>query len=361
MKKIIISVTNDLVSDNRVHKVATSLHNAGFEVLLVGRKLPKSLPINRKYKTKRLRLFFKKSVFFYAEFNFRLFIFLIFKKFNIILSNDLDTLLANYLAAKLKSKKIVYDSHELFTEVPEILNKKFVKKTWQLIESKILPRIKYSYTVCDSIANYYNQKYKINMKVVRNVPFKNIENFTKENNNKKILLYQGAVNIGRGIEEMVLMMKYLQDFELWIIGDGDILPKIKEIIILHKVDNYVKLFGKIPFSDLPKYTSQADLGLSFEKNLGLNYYYTLPNKIFDYINFNIPVLCANLPEMKNIVQKYDIGTLLNSYIPDNIALQIQDIFKSEQISKWKNNTIAAKKELCWENEEKILLNIFDFK
>ncbi|MCA1760901.1 MAG: hypothetical protein LC658_14130, partial [Bacteroidales bacterium] len=120
-KRIIVSVTSDLVSDNRVHKTCTTLGEMGFEVLLVGRKLAGSQPLSpRNYQTKRIKLFFNKGPLFYACFNFRLFCLLLFSKCDLLLSNDLDTLPANFLASKLKNKPLVYDSHEFFTEVPEL-------------------------------------------------------------------------------------------------------------------------------------------------------------------------------------------------------------------------------------------------
>ncbi|HKI90270.1 MAG TPA: glycosyltransferase, partial [Draconibacterium sp.] len=169
--RIIVSVTNDLVTDNRVHKVCTTLTNMGFCVLLIGRKLKRSLPIQtREYSTKRFHLQFKKGPLFYAEYNFRLYCFLLFSNFDILLSNDLDTLPANFLISKFLKKPLVYDSHEYFTEVPELVHRPKVKRIWEWLEQKMVPQIKYAYTVCDSIAKIYTEKYGVAFKVVRNIP-----------------------------------------------------------------------------------------------------------------------------------------------------------------------------------------------
>lgn len=359
MKKVIISVTNDLISDNRVHKVATSLTNSGFDVLLVGRKLKVSFSLNRKYKTKRFRLIFNKSAIFYAEYNFRLFWFLLFHKSDILLSNDLDSLFANFLVSRLKNKKLIYDSHELFTEVPELINRPKTQKVWLKIEKFTLPKLKLAYTVCQSIADYYKDKYGIKMGVVRNIPICSEMAKNTVQNSKKIILYQGAVNIGRGLKEAIQAMQYLYGFELWIIGGGDIENELKLLVKNLDLDEKVKFLGRKKIEDLPKYTLQADLGLSIEENLGLNYYYALPNKIFDYIQAEIPVLCSDLPEMKRIIENYKVGAILNSHEPKQIAEQIIKNFKnSNQILDWKKNLVEAKKELCWQNEEKILLSYF---
>ncbi len=361
-KKIAISVTNNLEGDNRVHKVANSLQSIGYDIVLIGRKYKSTGRLNRKYNLKRFSLIFNKSFLFYAEYNIRLFFYLIFSKCDIFLANDLDTLVANYFAAKLTKKKLVYDSHELFTEVPELVNRKFVQKIWLLIEASILPKIKFSYTVCQSIAFFYRKKYGIKMRVVRNVPVcinssqPNIYNIKK----RKILLYQGAVNLGRGLEEMIDAMQYLEDFELWIIGRGDIIELLRANC--HKLNLCDKVFflGFIDIDKLYQYTQKADLGLSIEKKMGLNYFYALPNKIFDYIQADVPVLCSDFPEMSKIVKKYNIGEVLNSHEPHKIAEQIKNIFKnSDKIQEWKKNLKHAKKEFCWQNEEKIIFDIFD--
>ena len=134
MKRILISVTNDLTTDQRVEKACEVLSEIGYDVLLVGRKLKKSLPIQRNYKTIRFRLLFNVGFLFYAEFNIRLFIFLLFTKKDLLFSNDVDTLLPNYIISKLQNKKLVFDSHELFSEIPELVHKKRVKNVWLFLE-----------------------------------------------------------------------------------------------------------------------------------------------------------------------------------------------------------------------------------
>ncbi len=364
-KKIIISVTNDLISDNRVHKVATSLIDFGFEVLLVGRKLKKSLPLKRNYKTKRFRLFFSKGAIFYACYNIRLFLFLLFAKADIFLSNDLDTLPANFLASKIKNKKLVYDSHEYFTEVPELVNRPKIKRIWERIENNILPKIIYSYTVCSSIAGIYNKKYGTKMKVVRNISecellMNKINVVLPETvNNKKIILYQGVLNIGRGTEHTVEAMQYVENAVFLIIGEGDMKNELQQKVSELNLQNKVVFIGKIPFEQLFAYTKKADIGISVEQNIGLNYYYSLPNKLFDYIRANVPILASKLPEIENIVEKYDIGCFIENHNPKHISEKINFMLNNvEKRKSWKENLKKASAELCWENEEKVLKEIF---
>ncbi len=349
-----------MVSDNRVHKVCSSLYKMGFDVLLIGRKLPNSLPMNsRDYPTKRFRLLFKTGTFFYAEYNFRLFLFLLFTRFDVVLANDLDTLTANFLASKIKNKPLVYDSHEYFTEVPELIDRPKIKHFWEWLEQKMLPKIKYAYTVCNSIAKIYNEKYGTGFKVVRNIPKAKQNPVSEKTNSTKIVLYQGALNVGRGLKQAILAMKYLDHTKLVIAGDGDIKHELESLTEKENLKSRVEFTGRLSIDELAKLTPQADLGLSIEEDLGLNYRFALPNKLFDYIQAQVPVLVTNLPEMAAIVKQYDIGEITKSLKPELLAEKINKaLFDNEKREIWKNNLTVAAKELTWENEEVILAGLF---
>ncbi len=371
MQKIIVSVTNDLTTDQRVDKVCNSLAKLGFNVLLVGRNLPNSINLKRNYKTHRIKLFFNKGFLFYAEYNFRLFWYLLFNKKNVLLSNDLDTLLPNFLVSKIQNKKLVYDSHELFTEVPELVNRPKTQKVWLKIEKFILPKLKNTYTVCQSIADYYNKKYNTNFKVVRNIPvYEGTREKKQEFNHKpqtqnpkpqtqrlKTIIYQGALNLGRGLELMIDTMQYLDNYQFIIVGDGDISENLKKLVSDKNLSEKIVFLGKKTPSELKKITPKADLGISIEEDLGLNYRYALPNKLFDYIHANVPVLVSDLPEMKKIVLDYKVGEIIKDRDPKKIAIQIETILNSDR-SQTKKNLAKAASELQWKNEEKVLYAVF---
>ncbi len=334
----------------------------GFSVLLIGRKLPSSLPvIPRTYKTKRMNLIFKTGALFYAEYNFRLFLFLLFSRFDVLLSNDLDTLTANFIAAKLKQKSLVYDSHEYFTEVPELIHRPRVQKFWERLERKMVPKIKHAYTVCYSIAEIYTKKYGVPFKVVRNIPVsQKIKNPSeKEKSPQKIILYQGAVNMGRGLKQAILAMHFIEGATLVIAGDGDIKKELELLAETEKLGNKVEFTGRLPLEELSKLTPKADLGLSIEEDLGLNYRFALPNKLFDYIQARVPVLVTNLPEMAAIVNQYKIGEITASLEPEILAKHIKfALSETENRKMWIKNLEVAAKELTWENEEKIIWEIY---
>jgi len=218
-----------LVTDQRVNRICCSFVELSYEVVLVGRKLNNSLPIDRKYKTKRFNLWFNTGFLFYANYNIRLFFFLLFSKSTLLWSNDLDTLPANYLISKIKGVKLIYDSHEYFTEVPELVNRQKVQKIWQTIERWIFPKLKNLVTVSPQIAAEYSAKYGVKITVIRNLPIKIKAHYEVRNikiAGKKIILYQGWINVNRGLEPLISAMKQIENAHLYIIGDGDVFDKI---------------------------------------------------------------------------------------------------------------------------------------
>lgn len=333
----------------------------GFSVLLIGRKLPHSISVNsRDYQTKRFKLLFKTGPIFYAEFNFRLFIFLLFSKFDVLLANDLDSLTANFVASKIRNKPLVYDSHEYFTEMPELINRPKVQRIWKWLESRMLPKIKLAYTVCNSIAKIYSKEYRNEFKVVRNVPVKSkMQLIGNLKDTKKVVLYQGAVNIGRGLEQAILAMKFIDGAKLIIAGDGDIKNRLENLVKKEHLQNKVEFKGRLAIDELNKLTPKANLGLSIEEDLGLNYRFALPNKLFDYIQARVPVLVTDLPEMTAIVNQYKVGDVTASLDPNILAEKIESaLFNSKKQEVWQKNLEVAAKELIWENEEKVLKDIF---
>lgn len=360
--KIVLAVTNDLVSDQRMNKVANSLIKFGCDVTLVGRCLKNSMPVNpRNYKTKRIFLLFTTGPLFYAEYNLRLFLFLFFSQFDVYVANDLDTLPACYFASILRRKKLVYDSHEYFTEVPELIGRSFARNAWLSIEKFILPRLSFSYTVCQSIADEYKIKYGVTMQVVRNIPAINLSYKLKDLSFpfSNIILYQGALNVGRGIEHIIEAMQFINDAHFLIVGDGDISQQLKTLTAQLQLQNKVTFTGKIPLEELINYTKLATVGISLQDDTGLSYRYVLPNRLFDYIHAGVPVLASALPEMSIILNAYNIGVLAENHNPTYLAEKLNFILNDTESRKiWKENLIFAKRDLCWENEEQKLESIY---
>jgi glycosyltransferase involved in cell wall biosynthesis len=371
-KRVVLAVTNDILSDQRVHKMSLTLLEMGFDICIVGRMKKDSLKLDfRPYNTFRFNLLgIEKGPLFYAFYNIRLFFFLIFNKFDVIVANDLDTLLASFLASKIKNIPLVYDSHEYFCETPELVNRPKVQNIWKKIERFIFPKLQDIITVNESIANAYQNIYNKNLKIVRNIPFKSafeeVEIMDKNSlgieNDKKVIILQGAgININRGAEEALEAMQYVENAVLLIIGSGDVIEILKEKRVELNLENKVLILPKMPFKKLIAYTKMADLGLTLDKGDNLNYQYSLPNKLFDYIHAGIPVLSSKLIELERIINKYEIGFFIENHGLKHIASKISEILNlnSEEKAKIKQNLLKAQQELSWESESEVVRGVYD--
>lgn len=361
-QRAIVSAINDLYTDQRVHKVCLFLQKQGYEVTLIGRLQRNSKPLDRPYRTIRMRLGVEKGPVFYAFFNLRLFFLLLFKRSDVLVANDLDTLLPNYLVATLRRKKLVYDSHEYFTEVPELVSRPKVQRVWERIEGFIFPKLNLIYTVNESIANRYQQKYGKNISVVRNISPKWIPTDVKSKSelgipeNQFVLIFQGAgINIDRGAEEAVEAMRFLEGVVLLFVGDGDVIPALKKQVETLNLTSKVLFFGKRPYHELLNFTLHADLGLTLDKDTNINYRFSLPNKVFDYMHTQTPILASNILEVRKIVEKYHIGQIVESHDPKVLAATIDAIrLNPTQLETWKSNCIIASNTENWENETRVL-------
>ncbi|HEV2355592.1 MAG TPA: glycosyltransferase [Puia sp.] len=371
-KRVVISVISDLVTDQRVHKVSLTLHEAGYQVFLIGARRKNSMQLlPRPYPAGRLRMIFQRKAFFYIEFNLRLFVRLLYSRTDMFLGNDLDVMPAVWLAGFLRRKPVIYDTHEYFLGMPELDGRPFVKKCWQRIETFIFPRLRHIYTICDSFAELYYKDYGKSLAVVRNVPLLNAgapvplpeEIDRRIPKNKFLLLFQGAgINPQRGVEELVAAMSYLDParFHLIIVGGGDIFHVIEQLVRDGGLSERITMIPKVPFEVLRSLTPRANLGLSLDKPNNTNHIYGLPNKIFDYLHAGVPVLVSRLVELEKIVVTYDIGDFIDNHSPEHIAARIEAISRDPaRLAAWKQHTERARQELNWETEGRVVVGIFE--
>lgn len=364
---VIVSVTNDLATDQRLKRHCSTLFEAGYNVVLTGRLLSESLPVGyRPYRTRRVRHIFNRGPLFYAEYNIRLFFYLLISKCDILHANDLDTLPANFLASLIRRKPLVYDSHELFTEVPELTGRPVIRKTWEMIEKFIFRRLRYIITVNSSIARVYENKYGKNIIVIRNLPFKyqfknelSPLNFGLPEGQKLIILQGAGINRDRGAEEAVEAMQYIDNAVLVIAGKGDAIHRLKEKVTNSGLASRVFFIPAMPYEKLMQLTRLCDCGLSVDKDCNLNYRYSLPNKLFDYIMAGIPVVVSDLPELRKIVEKYRVGLIVEEFTPKGIAEKINLILSERDKQDRRDCLKKAAEELNWDNEKKILISLYD--
>ena len=339
-------------------RICSTLANANYDIELVGRKKKNSVQLNEKsYRQKRLNCYFEKGKLFYIEYNFRLFFYLLFKNVDVISSVDLDTLLPCALVSKIRSKKLVFDAHEYFTEVPEVTNRKFIKHIWEIVAKLCIPKVNAAYTVGNKLAVIFAGKYHKAFEVIRNVPSSSNHQIIKSSN-KKTILYQGDLNEGRGLEQLIESMQNI-DAEFWIAGNGLLSQKLNQLSIDFHVSDKVKFLGYVNPDELKKLTANATIGVNILENKGLSYYYSLSNKFFDYMHAGVPQICAPFPEYENINLQFNVALLCECKV-ERIIEKINSLLIDEKLyEKMYAECLKAKEIFNWQKEEKTLVKIYD--
>lgn len=358
---IIFTVTNDLTYDQRMHRICGTLASNGYRVWLVGRALPRSLPLEDKpFRQKRLRCFFRKGFPFYAEYNLRLFFFLLFASYDAVCSIDLDTLPAGCLATLLRSKERVFDAHEYFTEVPEVVHRPFVKGFWEMTARICLPFYQHAYTVGPCLAEIFEQKYGLRFGVVRNVPARGgKEAAASPSPPGRGLLYMGALNEGRGIETALKAMQHLDNVQLWLAGEGDLSARLRRLAAELDVEDKVTFLGYTRPEALQALARRAWLGLNLLENRGLSYYYSLANKFFACVQARVPVLTMDFPEYRALNAQYEVAVLLDELTPEKVAGAVNKLLTDKYLyARLHQNCLVATQEWNWEKEEQVLLQIW---
>ncbi len=359
---VAVAVSNDMLTDRRVARHVLTMLEAGYQVSIVCRA--PQVPASHQLPAACYPLHTKsaRGWRFYAELNMKLWRELVRLKPDAVWVNDTDTLLGGWLAARQLRCRLVMDAHELFPEVPEIVHKPLVKWVWRTIESMLMPRCDALLTVCDSIAEYYRLKYGISMTVVRNVaniekPESKIEKSKLSilNSQFPILLYQGSVNVGRGVDWAIDAMELLPECHLVIAGGGDLLEQMKHYASLKPWHNRITFTGRLMPAELEPLTAQADVGLVMLEDLCLSYHYALPNRIGDFIAAGVPMVVSNLPEMAAVVRRYRVGEVIADGAP---AEKLAEAVKRVLAKQWTEEAFAAaRKDMDWNKEKEKLLNI----
>jgi glycosyltransferase involved in cell wall biosynthesis len=357
LKKIYFTVTNDLTYDQRMHRICNSLAEEGYAVTLVGRKLPASLPLTqKKFRQKRIHCWFTRSKWFYAEYNIRLFFFLLFKKMDAVCAIDLDTILPCLYISRWKNIPRVYDAHELFTGMKEVITRPAVQKKWMRIEKKAVPAFKWGYTVSDGIAEEFNRRYGVEYVTIRNMPL--LEETSPILARDNFILYQGAVNEARGLEYLIPAMQWI-DHKLLICGDGNYMEQVKKLISSYGLADKIELTGMLPPEQLGPVAQKARIGVAFPEKEGLNQWLALPNKFFDYIHAGLPQVTMNYPEYEKMNRQYEVAVLIDSNEPKRIAEAINNLVNDDVLlERLRQNCLLARKVLNWQQEEKKLLAFY---
>jgi glycosyltransferase involved in cell wall biosynthesis len=357
MKRLVFTVTNDLSYDQRMMRICSSLANSGYKVLLAGRKFSDSVPLNESsFKFKRIKCFFNKGPLGYAEFNIRLFFFLLFTRADLICAVDLDTIIPCFLVSGIKKTKRVYDAHELFCEMKEITTRPLIYQCWKTIEKMFVPHFQKGYTVNQPIADEFYRMYKVKYEVIRNMP--TLMALPIPEKREKYILYQGAVNEGRGFETLIPAMKNV-NVKLIICGDGNFMEQALQLVKLNNLEDKIVFKGKILPGALREYTLNAWIGITLFDKRGLSNYYSLANRFFDYMNAGVPQICVDYPVYRPIINEFPFAVLINDIGAESLAHEINNLLSDQlRYNYLQQNCLKARHELNWEREEKVLLHFY---
>lgn len=356
-KRIILTVTNDLNYDQRMIRICTSLHEAGYEVELVGWEWSTSKPLaERVFKQKRLPVPVRQGKLMYAIYWTKLFFYLLRKKADAICAIDLDTILPVYFASKIKGTKRTYDAHEIFTELQEVVTRPRMKKIWEWIGNFAVPKFPFGYTIGDKYADVFKEKYGVDYAVVRNATvLRPVEIPEKK---EKFILYQGAVNIGRCFEYLIPAMKDV-DSKLIIVGEGNFYKEAKALTAQLQLEDKVIFEGYRKPEELREYTKRAWIGITLFEVKGTSNLFSMANRFFDYMHNGVPQLCNAYPEYEAVNAEFEIATLIQDVTPATIATALDSMLTDDAHHKMmEENTLKAREKYCWQEEEKRLLTVY---
>lgn len=355
MKRLVFTITNDPNFDQRMIRICTSLQNAGYDVKLIGRKTGQ--PVTKQaFSQLVIPCVFSKGKLFYLEYNLKLFFRLLFLRFDLVCAIDLDTIMPCYLISALKRKKRVYDAHELFCEMKEVVSRPGVYRVWKWIEKTTVPKFRYGYTVNSYIKEILQKDYGVMYEVVRNIP-KLLATQTARSS-EDFIIYQGAVNHGRSFETLIPAFRWI-DTPLHIYGKGNFFEEAKQLIAQEGLESKVILKGAVHPSDLKNITPRALMGITIFENVGLSNYYSLGNRFFDYMHAGIPQVCVAYPAYQEINNQYKVAVLIEDLSAEVLAAAINNLINDKKIqAKLRQNALVAREMLNWQNEEKALLRFY---
>jgi glycosyltransferase involved in cell wall biosynthesis len=376
-KKIFFTVTNDLVFDQRMQRICTSMTSFGYDVTLLGREKPDSpaLP-DLPFKQVRLKLTNQKGKLFYLEYNYKLYHYLLTQDMDAVCAIDLDTIVPVYLASKKKGIPRMYDAHEFFTEMIEVKRRPYIHFIWKKIEKWLVPKFKHGYTVGQAIADELTLLYGVKYALVRNMPQltnpieetaplpENIANILQAFNTscpapEPYILYQGAINEGRALLPMLEAMKTVKA-RLLMAGSGNMETEVRKFITQEGLGKKVFMCGNVAPSDLRYLTANCFAGITLFDAFSKNQYYSLANKFFDYIMARKPQVCVNYPEYAAILKDYPVAIPINNTQPETIALALNNLIADRVwYSALRAQCESAALLLNWEQEEVTLRNCWE--
>ena len=377
---ICIALMDDPYYKQSAIRVAGALARAGYKVTLVGRRLPGAsgggtttaqagvgkagasgggpAAASQPFRQVRFYCLFKKGVTSYAEMNIRLFFYLLFHKVDLVCAVNLDTILPCWMISVIKRVPRVYDARELFTEMAELVARPRIQKVWLRIERGMVPRFPNGYAVCQSIADEFHRRYGVQYAVVRNMTVLEDHPRSPRPLEGPYLLYQGAVNHGRGLGALIPAMRSI-GLPLVICGSGNYMRECRELVKHYGLESRIVFTGQLMPTALRQYTDHAYAGINLVEREGLNQYYSLPNKLFDYLHAGVPQVTMDYPEYQRVQAAFEVAVLIPELTEEEIVRATQHLIEDPLLySRLRNNCEPARRLFNWQAEEPVLVEVF---
>jgi glycosyltransferase involved in cell wall biosynthesis len=283
-------------------------------------------------------------------------------------AHDLVTLPVAWAAARVRRARLVYDAHELFTEMGRLgpLTRAFFFG----LERLLIGRADRVITVNGSIAAELARRYGVTPPaVVMNFPRTGGQSFSRERSPLRervglspdipLVLYQGMFMPHRGLENLVRAARSFTRAHLVLMGWGALLEPLRELARREGVEDRVHFTAGVPLGDLLSYTAGADVGVIPYRNVGLNNYYTSPNKLFEYCAAGVPVVASRFPELVKVVEGLGIGATFDPERPEDIAAAVNGVLDDDAaLARARTNVARAASLFTWENESAKLLEVY---
>lgn len=279
--------------------------------------------------------------------------------YDIMHANDLNTLPQAIFSAK--GAKIVYDSHEVQTD------RTGYGKGQGFFERYLLHFVDRTIVENDTRADYHKSLYGERPAVLHNYPFyqeqvPNARPLHQEigiNQAEPILLYQGGIQEGRGLERLIEAMPYVRRGTLLFIGDGKIKARLQQLAAESPERERIRFIDKVPLDQLPSYTAAATVGFQVLQNVCFNHYSASSNKLFEYMSALVPVVAADLPEIRRVVETEGVGLLVDVESPEAIAAAVNRILDEDELRQMmKEQTKQARQKYNWDKEKDNLLDVY---
>lgn len=356
-KRLLFTVTNDLNYDQRMIRICTALTEAGYDVTLIGFRRKTSKPLQpRPFKQKRIPILVEQGKLMYLDYWTKLFFVLLFSKADAFCAIDLDTILPVMYASRIRRVKRVYDAHELFTELKEVISRPLVHRMWLWIERRCVPRFPVGYTIGECYAEEFYRRYGVRYGVVRNATV--LRPLEIPEKPQKTILYQGWVNVGRRFEELIPAMQYV-DARLIVCGEGNFYVQAKELALRYGVAHKIDFKGYVPPEDLRSYTLSAWVGITLFEDTSLSNRLSMANRFFDYMHAGVPQICNQYPEYEKVNKRFEVAALIDNPTPEHIAAALNRLLEDTAYhERLVHNCLQAREQYCWQREADTLLSVY---